>query len=55
VLTLVVAPGVGPGVQVAVPYDHYSLLATVEDGLRLPLLGNAAGAAAMSQFWAGRT
>ena len=55
VLTLVVAPGVAPGVQVAVPYDHYSLLATVEDGLRLPLLGNAAGAAAMSQFWAGRT
>lgn len=51
VLTLVVAPGVAAGTKVNTPYNHYSLLATVEDGLGLPLLGNAANAAPMSAFW----
>lgn len=51
VLTLVLAPGVPAGTRIAVPYNHYSLLATVEDGLGLPLLGHAAQATPMSAFW----
>jgi len=51
VLTLVVAPGIAAGTKVTTPYNHYSLLATVEDGLGLPLLGNAAHATPMSAFW----
>jgi acid phosphatase len=43
VLTLVVAPGLGRHV-LDQPYDHYSLLATVEDRFGLPRLGEAAGA-----------
>jgi hypothetical protein len=52
VLTLVVAPGLPAGMRVSVPYDHYSLLATIEDGLGLPLLGHAATTPPMSAFWA---
>jgi acid phosphatase len=43
VLTLVVAPRVSRHV-LDEPYDHYSLLATVEDRFGLPRLGEAAGA-----------
>jgi hypothetical protein len=54
VLTLVVAPGLPAGQRVAVPYNHYSLLATVEDALGLPLLGHAADPQTrpLSAFWA---
>jgi len=55
VLTLVIAPGVPAGRSVGVPYDHYSLLRTVEDAFGLPLLGAAAspGTTPLSAFWAG--
>jgi phospholipase C len=42
VLTLVMIPGSPSGRALAGPYDHYSLLRTVEDGLGLPHLGQAA-------------
>jgi hypothetical protein len=35
------------------PYDHYSLLATIEDRLGLPRLGQAVNATAMSDLLAG--
>lgn len=54
VLTLVVAPHLRPGLRVGVAYNHYSLLATVEDALGLPLLGQARTATPMSAFFAAR-
>ncbi len=53
VLTLVIAAGLSAGLKVATHYDHYSILATVEDAFRLPLLANAAarGTRPMSAFW----
>jgi hypothetical protein len=51
-LTLVIAPGVPEGERVGLPYDDYSLLATVEDSFRLPLLGAAAAATPLSAFFA---
>jgi phospholipase C len=51
VMTLVVAPGLRRGLRVPVPYNHYSLLATVEDAFGLPLLGQARTAAPMSAFF----
>jgi len=55
VLTLVIAPGIAPGLRVGTVYDHYSLLRTIEDAFGLPLLGQAAapGTRPMSGFWAG--
>ena len=44
VLTLVMAPGAPSGRVLAGPYDHYSLLATVEDVFGLPRLGAAGDA-----------
>ena len=44
VLAIVAAPGAAPGRVVPGPYDHYSLLATVEDVFGLPRLGAAAAA-----------
>jgi hypothetical protein len=32
-------------------HDHYDLLATIEDGLNLPRIGNAVGAATLSEFF----
>ena len=49
VLTLVVRPG-GHHAVSRRPYDHYSLLATVEDLLGVPRLGRAAQAAAMTDL-----
>jgi len=46
VLTLVLRPDVKHRVS-AVSYDHYSLLATIEDILGLPRLANAATAQPM--------
>jgi hypothetical protein len=53
VITLVIAPGLRRGLRVGVPYNHYSLLATVEDALGLPLLANARKATALSAFFRG--
>jgi hypothetical protein len=41
VATIVAGPLARRGVEVAVPYDHYSLLRTIEDAWRLPELRNA--------------
>ena len=46
VLTLVVEPGMQP-VSSKADYNHFSLLAAVEDRLGVPRLGNAANASAM--------
>jgi phospholipase C len=55
VLTIVAAPTIPAGRTVAVAYDHYSLLRTIEDAFGLPLLGEAGapGTAPMTAFWAG--
>jgi hypothetical protein len=50
IATLVIAPGVH-GAVVAVDYNHYSLLATIERAFGLPLLGAAADATAMTAFF----
>ena len=49
VLTLVVAPGLGHRSS-SKPYDHYSLLATIEDILGVGRLGHAAQAQPMSDL-----
>jgi hypothetical protein len=49
VLTLVVAPRLAVHAS-GRPYDHYSLLATVEDSLGLPRLGRAAQASAFTDI-----
>jgi phospholipase C len=41
IVTLVIGPGVIPGVIVSTPIDHYSMLQTIEDGFGLPRLGKA--------------
>ena len=47
VATLVVSPSTAPGTQSATLFNHYSLLATSEQLLGLPLLGQAASATSM--------
>ncbi|MFZ1993158.1 MAG: alkaline phosphatase family protein, partial [Solirubrobacteraceae bacterium] len=42
ILTLVAGQGARAGVRSMTPYDHYSLLRTIEDLLGLPRLGGAA-------------
>jgi hypothetical protein len=42
ILTLIAGPGAREGTRSAVPYDHYSLLRTIEDLWGLPRLGYAA-------------
>jgi hypothetical protein len=42
ILTLVAGPGARAGVRSTTPYDHYSLLRTIEDLWGLPRLGGAA-------------
>jgi len=44
---VVVSPGTPAGRQVGEAFDHYSLLRTTEEMLRLPLLGRANGARSM--------
>jgi phosphatidylinositol-3-phosphatase len=51
VLTLVIAPGLSPLVS-NVPYNHYSLLATIEDLLGVGRLGEAARARSMQDLLA---
>jgi phosphatidylinositol-3-phosphatase len=49
VLTLVIRPGAGHATSIRA-YNHYSLLATMEDALGVPRLGAARDAAAMSDL-----
>lgn len=49
VATLVIQPH-APALQSSQPYDHYSLLATIEDQLGVPRLGLAAQATPMSDL-----
>ena len=49
VLTLVIAPGMSH-ITSTKEYTHYSLLATVEDLLGVPRLGDAARATAMTDL-----
>ena len=51
VLMLVIRSGLPAGFHSAVPYSQYSLLATIEDGLGVPLLGASAHAAPMTAFF----
>jgi hypothetical protein len=48
IYTSVIAPSVPPGRTSATRFDHYSLLATTEDLLRLPRLGGAVGAPSLA-------
>ena len=48
IYTSVIAPSVPPGRSSATRFDHYSLLATTEDLLGLPRLGNAVGAPSLA-------
>jgi hypothetical protein len=49
VLTIVIAPGQKPFAS-NVPYNHYSLLATIEDLMGVSRLGEAAAAHAMQDL-----
>ncbi len=51
ILLLVIRPGLQAGFHSATPYDQYSLLATIEDGLGLPLLNAAADAPSLRAFF----
>ncbi len=55
VMMLVIAPGLRRGLRVGVAYNHYSLLATIEDAFGLPLLGHATSATPMSAFFSAKT
>jgi|CZKU01.1.fsa_nt_gi hypothetical protein len=47
----VVSPLAKAGTVTAGAYTHESLLATIEDGLDVPRLGNTAGAATIADVW----
>ena len=48
---VVVSPLAKPAAATAGTYNHYSLLATIEDGLGLPRLGNAEASATIADVW----
>jgi hypothetical protein len=48
---IVVSSRTPAGTRVSTPYNHYSLLATIEQAWGLPRLANTAGAAAMADFF----
>ncbi|HWD73171.1 MAG TPA: alkaline phosphatase family protein [Actinomycetota bacterium] len=51
-VTMVAAgSGVKKGYRSSLPYDHYSLLRTIEDAWGLPLLGNSAAATPMADLF----
>ncbi|HUZ19925.1 MAG TPA: alkaline phosphatase family protein [Acidimicrobiales bacterium] len=52
VATFVIAPHVRRGLRVGIGYNHYSLLATIEDAFGLQLLGQAAHATPLAAFFA---
>ena len=43
--------GVKKGYRSPLPYDHYSLLRTIEDGWGLPELSNSAAATPMADLF----
>ena len=47
---IVVSP-LAKAMPTAGAYNHYSLLATIEDGLGLPRLGNAEASATIADVW----
>lgn len=53
VLTLVISPDLPPGLHVATPLNHYSLLKTIEEIFHLPLLGatSTPGLTSLAVFW----
>ena len=51
VATVVVSPLVSAGFTSATPYDHYSLLRTIEDSWNLGCLGQACSAVNMAEFF----
>jgi hypothetical protein len=56
VATLIISPLVtGAGMESSVAHDHYSLLRTIERGLRLPCLLNACEANDLSEFFGAPT
>lgn len=48
---VVVSPLAKAGATTPGTYNHYSLLATLEDGLGLPRLGNSEGSATIADVW----
>ena len=48
---IVVSPRTRPGTVVSATYNHYNLLATIEQAWKLPGLGHAAGVASMKEFF----
>jgi phosphatidylinositol-3-phosphatase len=48
---VVASPLAKAGATTAGTYNHYSLLATIEDGLGLPRLGNSEGSATIADVW----
>jgi phosphatidylinositol-3-phosphatase len=48
---LVVVSPLARATTTSAPYTHYSLLATIEDGLGVPRLGNSSGVAPVSDVW----
>jgi acid phosphatase len=48
---IVVSGRTPAGTVVSTPYNHYNLLATIEQSWGLPRLGNASGAAVMTSFF----
>jgi acid phosphatase len=48
---IVVSPRTRAGTVVSATYNHYNLLATIEQAWGLPRLGNASGAAVMKEFF----
>ena len=53
VATLVISPSVGSGLRSDIPFDHYSLLRTIQDAWGLGCLANSCRANDMRAFWAG--
>ena len=51
VSTIVAGPLVRPHGQSSRPYNHYSLLRTIEDAWGLPRLGQSATAAPITGIW----
>ena len=48
---IVVSPFTPPGLRVSRPMNHYDTLRTIEDAWKLPPLGNAAAASALTEFF----
>ena len=49
--TLVIAPDAAPGFRSGVAHNHYSLLRTIETGLRVPCLAESCNANTMGEFF----